>query len=115
MHPRQHGDFNPDRAAVVMADTGATLSYGDLERRANQGAHLRRRLGLRTGATVTFWLTNTAGVFEIYWAAQRAGLYRTAISTAPTAARPLLAAPRTLACFDLWQLPAPGLNAILVI
>jgi acyl-CoA synthetase (AMP-forming)/AMP-acid ligase II len=59
MHPRHHADITPDPAAVVMADSGVTLSFGELERRAIQGAHPLRRLGLRTGATVAFWLTNT--------------------------------------------------------
>ena len=45
-HPRLHASVAPDKPAVIVAETGEFLSYGDLERSANQGAHLLRRLGL---------------------------------------------------------------------
>ena len=40
MYPGTYAAEAPDRAAAVMADTGETLSYGDLERRSVQLAHV---------------------------------------------------------------------------
>ena len=84
MHPRYHAKRDAGKAAVIIAETGESLSYGDLERRANRGAHALRRLGLRTGDTMACWLPNVLGYFEIYWAAQRAGLFIVPISAAMT-------------------------------
>lgn len=84
-HPRIHAAARPDQPAVIMAETGESLTYGELSRRANQGAQLLRRLGLQTGDTVAMWITNRPEFFELYWAAQLAGLYITPISTALTA------------------------------
>ena len=86
MHPREHALHHPEALAAILAGTGEALSYGALERTANQGAHLFRSLGVGTGATVAIWLPNTLRYFEVYWAAQRAGLYITPISTKLTAA-----------------------------
>ena len=36
-----------------MAATGETVTYGELDRRANQGAHLLRALGVDEGAEVS--------------------------------------------------------------
>ncbi|MDM7956646.1 MAG: acyl-CoA synthetase [Blastomonas sp.] len=81
MHPRFHALDNPDKPCAIHADTGEHLAYGALETWANQGAHLFRSLGLGTGDTLALWAPNTLRYFEIYWAAQRAGLYITPIST----------------------------------
>jgi len=85
MHPRLHARSDPQKPAVIMTDTGAVLTYEELERRANQGAQLLRRLGLRSGQVVAVWLPNIPEFFELYWAAQRAGLHITPIATALTA------------------------------
>jgi acyl-CoA synthetase (AMP-forming)/AMP-acid ligase II len=67
-----------------MSDTGDVLTYGAMERRANQGAQLFRNLGIQTGDTIAVWLPNIPEYLCIYWAAQRAGLYITPIATALT-------------------------------
>lgn len=85
MHPRIHARAFPDKPAVIMAETGGILTYRELEARANRGAHFLRRLGLSTGDTVAIWLPNVPEYFEVYWAAQRAGLFITPISTRLTA------------------------------
>jgi len=85
MHPRFHAAANPDKPAAIMADTGETLTYGELERRANQGAHYLRSLGISAGENIAIWLPNMLEYFVVYWAAQRAGLYITPISTRLTA------------------------------
>ena len=63
-----------------MAETGQTITYGELEATANQGAQLFRSLGLKRGDHIALLLENHPRFFQICWAAQRAGLYYTAIS-----------------------------------
>jgi long-chain acyl-CoA synthetase len=84
-HPRLHALRNPDHPAVIMSDNSATLTYGDLERQANQGAQLFRSLGVKPGDTIAVWLPNLPDFHIVYWAAQRAGLYITPVATALTA------------------------------
>lgn len=74
MHPRLHAETFPEKAAVIMAGTGETISYGELEQHANRGAHALRALGLGNGDTLALASDNRPEVFDIYWAAQRAGL-----------------------------------------
>lgn len=80
MHPGTFAESTPEKPAVVM-DDGRTLTYGELEARSNQLAHLFRAAGLRTGDHIAFVLENRPEVFVVAWAAQRAGLYYTATST----------------------------------
>ncbi|PKP82772.1 MAG: acyl-CoA synthetase [Alphaproteobacteria bacterium HGW-Alphaproteobacteria-18] len=84
-HPRTHAALTPRKPAVILAETGEHITYSALETAANQGAHLFRRLGLQSGDTVAVWLPNILAYFEIYWAAQRAGLYIAPLSTSLTA------------------------------
>ncbi|MDO7842227.1 acyl-CoA synthetase [Sphingomonas immobilis] len=85
MHPRLHAAAHPDKPAAILAETGETLTYAQLEATANRAAHLFRKLGIVPGDTVAAWLPNTLRYFEIFWAAQRAGLYITPVSTRLTA------------------------------
>ncbi|HUN52929.1 MAG TPA: AMP-binding protein, partial [Candidatus Sulfotelmatobacter sp.] len=85
MHPAHFAATTPHRPAIVMAASGETVSYGELEARSNQAAQMFRALGLRRGDHIAFMLENRAGFFAIAWAAQRSGLYFTAISTRLTA------------------------------
>ena len=84
-HPRLHAGVSPDKPAVIMADGSPGLTYGELEDRANRGAHLLRELGVKQGETIAYWLPNCPEVYEVYWAGQRAGCYITPIATALTA------------------------------
>ncbi len=81
MHPSVHARTHPDKPAYIMAGTGEMVTYAELDARSNQGAHLLRSLGLRRGDGIALMLENDSGFFEIVWAAQRAGLYYTCIST----------------------------------
>ncbi|MDE2465987.1 MAG: AMP-binding protein, partial [Alphaproteobacteria bacterium] len=85
MYPREFAGSQPDFPAVIMAGSGETITYGALERRANQGAHVLRELRLKAGDVIAVLLENSPRIFELYWAAQRAGLYYTPISTRLTA------------------------------
>jgi long-chain acyl-CoA synthetase len=81
MHPTTFAQLTPDKLALIDADSGNTLSYRRLNELANQGAHALRLLGLKRGDVVAVLLDNSFEIFEIAWAAQRAGLYLTSIST----------------------------------
>lgn len=89
MHPSVHAQANPDKPAVIVAETGETWSYAELDRRSNCAAQLFRARGLGVGDTVAFLLDNVADYFALTWGAQRAGLFYVCISsklTAPEAA-----------------------------
>lgn len=81
MHPFHHAAANPGKPAYIMAGTGETVTYGELEARSNQGAQLFRSIGLRTGDAIAILLENHPRYFEILWAAQRSGLRFTCISS----------------------------------
>src|SRR6201994_3179230 len=85
MHPSVIVQTTPDKPAVIMANTGETITFKQLEDRSNQGAQLFRSLGLKTGDGIAIFMENNARFHEICWAAQRSGLYFTAISSRLTA------------------------------
>ena len=86
MHPYIHAETTPDKPAYIMAKSGETVTYRQLDQQSNRIAQLFRSLELRPGDHVALFLENNARFFEICWAAQRAGLIYTAISSRLTAA-----------------------------
>ena len=79
----------PDHAAVVMAGSGDTLTYKELDERSNQLAQLWHERGLRRGDHIAILLQNHPRYFEVVWAALRSGLYYTPVNwhlTAPEVA-----------------------------
>ena len=81
MHPSIHVKERPETAAIRMVSTGETVTYQQLEDRSNQGAQLFRSLGLQVGDAIAIWMENNARYLEICWAAHRAGLYFTPVSS----------------------------------
>src|SRR6195952_4992303 len=79
-HPSVHARTQPDKIAYRMAGSGKAISYRELDELSNQGAHLFRSLGLKEGDHIAFLIENRLEFMEICWAAQRSGLYYTAIS-----------------------------------
>ena len=80
MSPADTAATHPDKPAYTMAETGAVVTFAELEASANQGAQLLRSLGLQRGDHIAILLENHPRFFEICWAAQRSGIYYTAIS-----------------------------------
>jgi long-chain acyl-CoA synthetase len=80
MYPGTYAARAPDRVAAVMAGTGETVSYGELERRSAQLAHVLRDARLRPGDVVALLTENSLRALEVYWAALRSGLYITAVN-----------------------------------
>src|SRR5215813_5309763 len=85
MHPLIHAKTQPDKPAFIMASSGETVTYRELEERSNQGAQLFRKLGLKTGDGIAMFMENNVHYLPIVWAAQRSGLYFTCISSRLTA------------------------------
>ena len=80
MYPGTFAQKTPDKQAVVMADTGESLTYAELEERSVRLAHVFGDAGLRRGGHVALIATNAPDVFVTYWAAVRSGLYITAVN-----------------------------------
>lgn len=81
MHPFVHAQNNPDKIAYQMAQSGEKVTYRQLNDRSNQIAQLFRANGVNTGDGIAIFMDNNPQFFEICWAAQRAGIYYTAISS----------------------------------
>ena len=84
-HPYIHAQTHPDKPAIIMAGSGETISFAQLDARSNQYAHFFRSLGLGHGDVVAICMENRAEFFEFTWGAQRAGLFFVAISNRLTA------------------------------
>ena len=80
MHPAEHAVRSPEKPAVIMAASGEVLTFAQLDACANRSAWQLRSLGLRRGDVIATLFSNAAEVFICGWAAQRSGLYQTAIS-----------------------------------
>ncbi|SMF65998.1 Acyl-CoA synthetase (AMP-forming)/AMP-acid ligase II [Tistlia consotensis] len=66
---------DPSRCALLIADTGESLTYGDMMRGADRIAGFFAAAGLREGDVVAFLLENRAAYVQLCWAAKLAGLY----------------------------------------
>jgi long-chain acyl-CoA synthetase len=84
-HPAFHAATAPDKPAVIMAGSGETVTYGELDAASNRVAQLLRARGLAIGDTVALCLENHPMYFALCWGAQRAGLVYVAISSRLTA------------------------------
>jgi long-chain acyl-CoA synthetase len=80
MYPGTFAATSPDRKAVIMAETGEGLTYRELEDGSIRLARTLHEHGLRRGDVVALLSDNHPRVFEVYWAAQRAGLLVTAVN-----------------------------------
>ena len=85
MHPCHHAKTHPDKPAYIMAPSGKTVTFKELDERSNQIAHAFRNAGLKPGDTIALFAENSARYFEICWAAQRSGLYFVCVSSRLTA------------------------------
>ena len=81
MHPFIHASTHPEKPAVIVAETGETISYGELDAASNRAAQLFRSHGLGHEDVVAFMLDNTPHYYGLTWGAQRAGLRYVCISS----------------------------------
>ena len=80
MFPGVHAVAAPGRPAIVMAGSGRTLTYAELDENSARLASALHQLGLREGDVIALLSDNTPEAFEVFWAALRSGLYVTAIN-----------------------------------
>ncbi len=85
MHPIQHAQSRPDHPAVIMAGSGHTVTYGEMDKDANRFAQLLRARGLKADDAFAILLENTHHYFTMVWGSQRAGTMLVPISTRLTA------------------------------
>jgi long-chain acyl-CoA synthetase len=85
MHPSVIAATHPDKAAVIEAETGRTLTFADVDAASNRFAHLLRGHGLAIGDVIALMLDNVPEYFGIAWGAQRSGMHYVCVSTRLTA------------------------------
>lgn len=79
-HPSITAVEFPNKAAYVMANTGETVTYKQLDEGSNQAARLLRSLGVEAGDVIALIAKNHVDFLEVCWGAQRSGLYFTPVS-----------------------------------
>jgi long-chain acyl-CoA synthetase len=85
LYPGHWAHVDPTRIAVVMATSGESVTYAELDAFANQLSQWFRSLGLEVGDHVAFCLENRLDYLQIMWGCHYAGLYYTAVSSRLTA------------------------------
>jgi long-chain acyl-CoA synthetase len=81
LHPRFHATRDPDKPALIMADSGAAISYGEMVANADRAAQLFQRLGLQQGDTIAIHLENQLRYPELCWAAKNSGISYACVSS----------------------------------
>ena len=81
MYPGAHAAVNPDKPAVIMAGSGETITYAQLDAEANRVSRLFREAGLAPGDHVAWCLENHRNFLPLMWGAYYAGLIYTPISS----------------------------------
>ncbi|PHK95416.1 acyl-CoA synthetase [Pseudoroseomonas rhizosphaerae] len=71
----------PEKVAAHFPDHGVSLTFAALDARANRLAQWLIGLGLRPGDGISLLLENSPAMLELAFAARRAGLYYTPLST----------------------------------
>ena len=85
MHPIQHAQSRPDHPAVIMAGSGESMTFGELDAQANRFAHLLRTHGFKPDDAFAVLLENRIEYYTLIWGSQRAGTMLVPISTRLTA------------------------------
>src|SRR6266581_9324932 len=81
MTPGWHAERTPDAPAIVMGLAGETVSYAGLEDRSSRLARALRSRDIGDGGHIAILMENNRPFLEVAWAAQRSGLYFTAINS----------------------------------
>jgi long-chain acyl-CoA synthetase len=79
-HPVEWAAKDPDRPALVMAESGETRTYGQMDEASARLARLLRARGLRRDDHLAVLLDNRPAFFEAVWAGLRAGLHVTPVN-----------------------------------
>ncbi len=85
MYPGPYAQQHADRPAFIMASSGESMSYAQLDGRSNQLAHLLRAQGLQRLDHYAVFMENNSRFVEACMAGERSGLYYTCINAFLTA------------------------------
>jgi fatty-acyl-CoA synthase len=80
MTPTWHAERTPDVPAIIMATSGETSTFAELEDRSIRLARALRERGVTAGDHIAILMENNRQYLEVAWAAQRSGLHYTAIN-----------------------------------
>jgi long-chain acyl-CoA synthetase len=81
MTPTWHAEHTPDVPAIAMGTSGEVVTYAQLEERSVRFARALRARGLAARDHIAIFMENNRPYLEVAWAAQRSGLYYTAVNT----------------------------------
>ncbi|HEY3485750.1 MAG TPA: acyl-CoA synthetase [Ilumatobacteraceae bacterium] len=81
MFPGAHLDAHADKPALIMATSGFTQTFAELDAAANRLSRLLRGAGLEPGDHVAICMENHDRYFEVLWGCHYAGLVYTAASS----------------------------------
>src|SRR3979411_332985 len=85
MYPGTHAKPRASQAAFIMAQSGETVTYAELEARTNRLAHLLRNRGLKRLDHYAIFMENNSRYLEACGAGERSGLYFTCVNSYLTA------------------------------
>ena len=85
MYTGEQVKLRPQQPAIIMANSGETLTYAELEARSNRLAHLFRYLGLARLDHYAIFMENNSRYVEACGAGERSGLYYTCVNASLTA------------------------------
>jgi long-chain acyl-CoA synthetase len=81
MYTGKHAHLRPLQPAFIMAGSGETVTYAELEARCNRLAHLFRKLGLKRLDHYAIFMENNSRYLEACGAGERCGLYFTCVNS----------------------------------
>lgn len=81
MYPGTHAEPRADQPAFIMASSGETVTYAELEARTNRLAHFLRSRGVNRLDHYSIFMENNARYLESCGAGERAGLYFTCVNS----------------------------------
>ena len=85
MYPGKYAVQHADRPAFIMAGSGESVTYAELEARSNRLAHLLRAQGLQRLDHYAVFMENNSRYVEACVAGERSGLYYTCVNAFLTA------------------------------
>ncbi len=81
MYTGLHAKTRPQQIAFIMAGSGESATYAELEARSNKIAHLLRRQGLKRLDHYAIFMENNSRYLETCSAGERSGLYYTCVNS----------------------------------
>jgi long-chain acyl-CoA synthetase len=81
MYPGKQAYLRPLQPAFIMANSGESVSYAELEARSNRLAHLFREHGMKRLDHYAIYMENNSHYLEACAAGERSGLYYTCVNS----------------------------------